>query len=198
MNDMAVKKYKVLALFGKSGVGKDAILNWIVSEYPAIFHKIVSCTTRPKRDYEVEGVDYFFLSHLDFIKRVYNGDMLETVFFNDWAYGTSISALDKDKINIAILNPEGIRMLMEDNRIDLRIVYIDCPDRIRLIRALTRQQDIDCGELCRRYFADEKDFADLTDIDFITYINDKEPDDWKQFFKILFSKTDGLIRDWTE
>ena len=82
-------KYKVIALFGKSGAGKDTIQKWIVSNIPDI-NGIISCTTRPKRDYEEEGKDYFFLTNEDFAEKVLDGSMLEATEFRDWFYGTPI------------------------------------------------------------------------------------------------------------
>ena len=75
------KKIKILALFGKSASGKDSIQKWIVSNYPQLTNKIVSCTTRPPRDNEQEGVDYFFLSDEEFAKKVLDGSMLEATSF---------------------------------------------------------------------------------------------------------------------
>ena len=48
------KKYKVFALVGPSGCGKDTILNMLLKKYnnSKAFHRIVSYTTRPKREGE--------------------------------------------------------------------------------------------------------------------------------------------------
>ena len=59
-----MKKYKIIALFGKAGAGKDTIQQWIVSRHN--FHGIVSCTTRPPREGEVDGKHYHFISRTDF------------------------------------------------------------------------------------------------------------------------------------
>jgi guanylate kinase len=47
-----MNKIKVIALFGKSASGKDSIQKWIIKSFPSATHSIISCTTRPKRDYE--------------------------------------------------------------------------------------------------------------------------------------------------
>lgn len=173
MKDMEAKKYKVLALFGKSGAGKDTILNWLVSNYPTKLNKIVSYTTRPKRDYEVEGEAYHYINIKEFTDRLLSFDFIEAAVFNNWGYGTSIQSLKSDKINIGVFNPEGIRTLISDPRIDILPIYINCKDKTRLLRILSREEEVDCNELCRRFFADEKDFSNL-DFGYLIYENENE------------------------
>ena len=155
-----MNKYKIIALFGESGAGKDTIQQWIVSNIPET-KGIVSCTTRPKRDYEIEDIDYHFLTAEDFAIKVLDGTMLEATSFNDWFYGTAIDELDIDKINIGVFNINGIECLLEDPRIDIIPVYVAVSDKTRLIRALNREVDPDCMEICRRFQTDKKDFSSL-------------------------------------
>lgn len=163
-----MNKYKIIALFGPSGVGKDAIQNRIASSYEDM-HKIISCTTRPKRDYEVEGQDYFFLEPIQFAQKVLDGSMLEATSFRAWMYGTPIDALDKDKINIGVFNIAGIECLLEDSRLEVIPVYVEVSPKTRLMRALSREQNPDCHEVCRRFLADEQDFAKINAEDGFDY-----------------------------
>ena len=78
--------YKVLALFGPSGAGKDTIQKWYASH--ADIHEIVSATTRPPREYEQDTVDYYFLTEEEFTDKVLDGSMLEVTSFRGWYYGT--------------------------------------------------------------------------------------------------------------
>ena len=81
---------------------------------------MVSATTRPPREGEINGVDYHFLTPAEFLSELDNNRMLEATCFNDWAYGTPITSLDDKKINVLVLNPEGINILSWDKRIDLK------------------------------------------------------------------------------
>jgi len=154
-------KYQVVALIGKAGAGKDSIQKATCELHPLMFHPIVSCTTRPAREGEVEGVDYHFISLNEFTRKVLNGDMLEATEFRDWFYGTTLDSLAKDKINIGVFNPAGVEALLEDPRLNVKVFEIVAPDKQRLMRYLNREEYPDCAEMCRRYFTDEKDFADL-------------------------------------
>ena len=170
-------KIEVIALFGPAGSGKDYLLHEIIDEIDGL-NEIVSCTTRPKREGEVEGVNYFYLTNQEFYEKVDNGDMLEAVCFNDWWYGTPITSLSKDKPNIGVFNIAGIECLMEDPRLEIVPIYVEVSPKNRLMRALTREENPDCHEICRRFLADVQDFAKLENDSFDYYsINNDEPMD---------------------
>lgn len=154
-----MKKYKIIAICGKAGAGKDTLLREIVSKYKV--HDIISCTTRPKREGEIEGADYFYLTREDFLKKVMNDDMLEATSFNNWFYGTMKQGLDKEGWNIGVFNPEGIEYLCANPDVETSIFYLDVKDKIRLIRQLDREVDPDVHEIIRRFSTDEKDFMML-------------------------------------
>ena len=76
--------YKVLAIIGKAGSGKDTLLNACLDRYKDKLHGIVSYTTRPPREGEVDGINYFFVSEEEFTEMTLDLQMLETSCFNDW------------------------------------------------------------------------------------------------------------------
>ena len=55
--------YKIIALIGEAGTGKDSLMQAILGLQPDL-HEIVSCTTRPKREGEAHGVNYFYYTPL--------------------------------------------------------------------------------------------------------------------------------------
>ena len=56
-------KIKVIAICGKSAAGKDTLLQEILKLNRPDVHEIISCTTRPPREGEVHGKNYYFLSN---------------------------------------------------------------------------------------------------------------------------------------
>lgn len=77
----------LLVISGPSGVGKTTITRAIERSIPdAVFS--VSCTTRPRTDADVEGVDYFFIDNAEFERRERAGDFLETATYAGNRYGT--------------------------------------------------------------------------------------------------------------
>lgn len=152
-------QFNIIAIMGKSASGKTLLQKELCNILGDKVHKIISTTTRPQREGEVDHCSYHFISSREFAKKIFNCEMLEASEFNNWFYGTEISSLNKDKINIGVFNPEGVLALAEDSRLNVKVVYLNTEDKIRLIRSLNRETYPDCLEICRRFFADEKDFS---------------------------------------
>ena len=155
-----MNKYKIIAICGKSAAGKDTFLQYMTNLKGT--HEIISCTTRPKREGEADGVNYHFRSPGEFLRLTLEGQMLETSDFRDWHYGTPIWSLDKNAINIGVFNPEGIKKLMKDSRVDLYVIQVIASDKMRLLRSLKREENPDVDEIVRRYMTDKKDFEDFS------------------------------------
>lgn len=157
-------KYKLIALVGEAGSGKDSLAEALVEQladegYKT--HEVVSYTTRPKRDYEVEGVDYHYVDNGTFAGLILENKMLEAAEFNDWVYGTCIDDLVEDAINIEVLNPEGIESMSMDSRIDLCVIQCICNEKERILRQINRELEPDLDEIFRRLKADRADFSDF-------------------------------------
>ena len=152
----------ILALMGKSGAGKDTLVNDFCHDHWWA-NKIVSCTTRPPRDYEQEGTDYYFITEKEFFSKIENGEMLEHTVFRDWFYGTDITTIHKG-VNLGVYNPQGYLNLLKavehaaDPNLIIVGIYIQVDDKIRLLRSLQREEHPDVEEVCRRFFADKADF----------------------------------------
>lgn len=154
-----MSKYTIVALVGESGSGKDTLMRNVVSWKPKKFHEIISCTTRPMRENEKDGINYYFLSEQEFYNRIEKDDFLEVSRFNNWNYGTSRSSLSTKLPNIGVFNPEGIRSLKQEKDIDLYVYRIECSNKERLLRQLNREIEPNVDEIIRRYETDKKDFA---------------------------------------
>lgn len=162
------RKITVVALCGKAGAGKDTLLQQIMRLYPNDFHEIISCTTRPPREGEVDGINYYFLTVEEFTEKLLNGEMLEATEFNGWHYGTALGSLFPKKVNIGVFNPAGIACLLENDNIDLHVFEIEATPKTRLLRQLNRESNPDVREILRRYYTDEEDFKELDELDFGT------------------------------
>ena len=154
-------KTTILAIMGKSGAGKDTIANQLSSAY-SDFHRIITCTTRPPRENEIDGVNYHFLTLNAFEQKILKNEMLEYTKFRGWFYGTDKTALEQNAINIGVYNPAGYLHLHESlfKNQDVRVIgiYLQASGKNRLFRSLRREERPDVKEICRRFLADEEDF----------------------------------------
>ena len=153
--------YNMVCICGKAASGKDTILKTILEEYPDIFCRNLSTTTRPPREGEVQGIDYDFITEEQMMNKLLNGEMLEVVEFNGKFYGTALTTLSTEKINISIYNPGGVELLLDNTQIKLLIFYIDCDDVIRIFRYINREPNFDLISFCNRMLLDEKEFNPL-------------------------------------
>jgi guanylate kinase len=78
---------KLIVFSAPSGAGKTTIVKEILKYFPQIIFSI-SATTRPKRETERDGIEYFFLTEVEFRKKIENDDFIEWEKFYDYYYGT--------------------------------------------------------------------------------------------------------------
>lgn len=167
-----MSKINIIAICGEAGSGKDWLLNELSALYPHELAPIISTTTRPKRENEVNGVNYYFVSEEEFFKLTTNGDMLEATSFNGWFYGTTLNELSEDKTNIGVFSPAGIEALLANPRLNVLVVRVLADPKVRLIRQLNREKYPNINEIIRRYYTDNNDFEILDFIVDYAFYND--------------------------
>lgn len=154
----------ILVLCGKSATGKDSVAKALVSSFG--YHNIVSTTSRPKREKEVDGVDYHFKSRSEFETLIIKGKMIEYRAYNTlvggkpdiWYYGVADQNFSKEENYVCVLDPGGLRNLKKAKP-DQQIVSIclETPEDIRELRA-RRRGSFDATEWERRKADDERVF----------------------------------------
>ena len=88
------KKGHLFIISAPSGAGKSTILMAILKEDPRLRYSI-SCTTRPPRGNERDGVDYYFISDAAFRKKIDSGELAEWAEVHGHLYGTSSKFLEE-------------------------------------------------------------------------------------------------------
>lgn len=153
--------YKVVAIIGKAGSGKDSLLRNVLKLTDNSFHKIVTNTTRPPREKEKQGIDYNFLTEEEYFKKKKNNEILESAEYRGWYYSTSYDNLDENKINIGVFGPYSLLNIINNQNIDIFPIYVECSNKERLMRQLKREKEPDVDEIIRRYGTDKNDFQYL-------------------------------------
>ena len=147
-----------IVLCGKAASGKDHLRQILEGRG---FSYGISYTTRPPRDNEVDGRDYYFIDESEFQSLIDEKFFYEHVSFNGWLYGTSREQWYETD-DVFIMTPSGINKIKIEDRKSTFIIYIDIPIEVRRER-LSKRSDADSVD--RRLQADENDFKNFTDFD---------------------------------
>ena len=153
----------IICLLGKSGAGKDTLLKKIRLSKPEL-RPVVSYTTRPIRENEVNGLDYNFLSLDEFNEKIKSGDIIEHRVYNttqgDWYYGSP--KLDEKNDYIQVIELQGYNFIKEyyEGKHSIFGLYLNVPENIRLQRLQKRGDNID--EINRRLETDNNDFKNIS------------------------------------
>jgi len=151
---------KRLILVGKSAAGKDharkVCEQWFNMPYA------ISYTTRPPRDEETDGKDYYFISKELFEEMISDDVWYEWVMFNGWYYGTTNEQMEKTR-QVFIMTPHGLSHLSEKDRNESLVVYLDIDEEIRKVRMYERGGNDDSVD--RRLQADILDFLGFMNYD---------------------------------
>jgi guanylate kinase len=97
----------LIVLSGPSGVGKDATLQ-MMQEMGCPFHFVVTATTRPRRESEVHGKDYLFLSFSEFADMLEQGELLEhAIVYGDY------KGIPKQQVREALASGKDVVMRID-------------------------------------------------------------------------------------
>lgn len=148
----------MILIVGESASGKSTLQKMFIESNPK-YKKVVTYTTRPMREGEVNGVDYHFISQSSFDELIKRDFFVEHAKYRGWCYGTAKSDCKGEDV-IAVLTPSGMRTLKRLG-FDIVSVYLYVDRRSRLISSLVRGDDID--ESYRRNLSDVGQFDGVID-----------------------------------
>lgn len=161
---------KLYCLLGKSCAGKDTVFTRLMADASPALRSVVTYTTRPKRAGEVEGREYHFVSTEEFRRMRVSGRMIESRTYHtvrgDWHYFTmddgQVDFVRGDYLLIGTLESyRALRDYYGEAYVEGLCLTIDGEERLmRLIRREKGQSMPDWREVCRRFLADEEDFAE--------------------------------------
>lgn len=154
---------------GKSSSGKDTIYKKVKEKLPAL-RPITLYTTRPIREGETDGVEYFFVEEEQLRQMQEEERVIEVRSYHTkhgiWTYFTADDGQIDLKAHeyLVIGTLESYREMRDYFGEDVLVsLYIEVEDGLRLERALMRerqQKEPRYAEMCRRFLADEEDFSE--------------------------------------
>lgn len=110
-------------LSGASSVGKGAIRQALLNDPDLKLFYSISVTTRPKKDNEEDGKDYYFVTYKEFADSVKNKELLEYTQFNGYYYGTP-------KAQVDFLLNKGKNVLIEVEAQGVGSIKLNLPDSL--------------------------------------------------------------------
>lgn len=141
----------MIVLLGDSCAGKSSIEAELADRG---YNKIISYTTRPKRDYEIDHKDYHFID-LDTFEQMWKDNRFaEHTNYNGWFY--AIAKEDCIDDAIAVVEPNGFRQLKRNKNLNITSFYIKVPERERVVRMMERGDNV--MESFRRIISDQGSF----------------------------------------
>lgn len=167
------RRGKLLVISGPSGVGKGTLIEAVLPRLEDT-ELAVSATTRPRREHEQHGREYFFLSDEDFDDRVEQGDFLEHVRYGSSRYGTLASkveaALRQGRNVILEIELEGARAIRE--RVPGAVLFfIEPPDISDLRKRLEGRDTETSADIEIRLKRAAEELASKKEFDYIV-VND--------------------------
>ena len=161
---------RIYYLLGKSATGKDTLYKEILKRRPKL-RTVTMYTTRPIREGETDGVEYFFTDREELERQLASGKVIESRTYQTIAGPWTYYTVDDGQFNVAddesclmigtLESYEKMCTYFESGK--MVPVYIEVPDGIRLLRDVKREENQkkpNYREVCRRYLADEKDFSE--------------------------------------
>ena len=155
----------IIVLVGKTASGKTTVANELCNNHH--YKRIITYTTRPMRENEIQDVDYHFISDEQFNKMVENNEFTEYKRYNTahgvWSYGSVVTLEQElsDDCYVIILTPQGLRDLSRKMSRYIAF-YLNVSLKSQLERLKKRGDEEQ--QIIKRLINDAKDFENVLDI----------------------------------
>ena len=160
---------KIFCIMGKSSSGKDSLFKEIKQRLPYL-KMIIPYTTRPIREGENNGVEYYFVNEEGLQRLEKEGRVIEKRVYHTvcgiWKYFMADDGqVDLDAGDYLIIGTLESYLAMREyyGKENVVALLVEVEDGVRLQRALERergQKEPKYEELCRRFLADSEDFSE--------------------------------------
>ncbi|MEQ8766989.1 MAG: guanylate kinase [Planctomycetota bacterium] len=141
---------RVIVISGPSGVGKTSLCQQLLRRHASKLCFSISATTRPMRDGEVDGRDYYFLSREEFEEQIRHGDFIEFAESYDNYYGSYRRPLEEavraGQYYLMDIDVQGAAQLQDRLKligVPASYFFIAPPSTDELLARLTRRRTED-------------------------------------------------------
>lgn len=159
----------LIVISGPSGVGKDSVIQRMKARNLPV-HFVVTATTRPPREDETHGVDYFFVSKDEFAEMIEKDELLEyAIVYNDY------KGIPKEQVRQALVSGKDVVM-----RVDVQgaarirelypealLIFLTTQDEEEMIRRLKQRKTETPEGLNLRIATARKELKRIHEFDYV-------------------------------
>lgn len=134
-------KNKIIIITAPSGAGKTSITHYLLKKFPQLAFS-VSAATRPRRNHEVDGKDYYFLSQEEFERKAKQNEFIEwEMVYEGKSYGTLKSELqriwDNNQVPVLDIDVKGAIHVQGQYSGTVLSIFVEPPSVEELKRRLS-------------------------------------------------------------
>jgi guanylate kinase len=169
----------LIVISGPSGVGKDTIM-LRMQERGMPFHFVVTATTRPKRDNEVHGMDYFFVSKEEFARMIEENELIEyAIVYSDY------KGIPKQQVREALASGKDVVMRLDVQGAetvrrlapDALLIFITTESEEEMVGRLKARKTETPAELALRIATARKELKRVEAFDYVIINHDYKLDE---------------------
>lgn len=183
-------KTKLIVFSAPSGAGKSSLIKNIIEKSAGDIELSISATTRPPRDGEEHGRDYFFISDEEFNELRRSDSFIEHANVHGYQYGTLKSFVDEKIQNgisiILDIDVQGFNLIR--NAIEHNLSIFIIPPSIKELRKRLTSRGLDSSDVIEKRlsnaktelkYAEQYDYIVLNDLfentlsELVSIINDE-------------------------
>ena len=159
----------LIVISGPSGVGKDSVLHGLKGRSLPI-HFVVTATTRPRREDEVHGVDYFFVSKDEFARMIEQEELIEyAIVYNDY------KGIPKQQVREALESGRDVIMRVDvQGAVSIRklapqavLIFLTTETEESLVRRLKARKTESAENLSLRIATARQELKRAVDFDYV-------------------------------
>ena len=168
----------LIVISGPSGVGKDTVVQ-SMKERGMPFHFVVTANTRPKRDDEVHGVDYFFVSKEEFARMIEEDELIEyAVVYSDY------KGIPKQQVREALASGKDVVMRLDVQGAETvrklapeaLLIFLTTEGEEELVKRLKSRETETPEELALRIATARKELKRVEAFDYVIINHDSKLD----------------------
>jgi len=164
----------LIVISGPSGVGKDSVMQRM-KECGLPFHFVITATTRPKRENETHGKDYFFVSKEEFARMIENNELIEyAIVYSDY------KGIPKQQVREALASGKDVVMRLDVQgaetvrklAAEALLIFITTQSEQELVSRLQMRQTETPDELALRIATARKELQRVQAFDYVVVNQD--------------------------